>query len=106
MRDIPEKDWKKCRAMKDELLNIACEKILKELETVIKQKNKSHKNYLKIWMILNEEDDKLGKMFDDIKRSNAVYKLAAWKRHRLVTDEELAQFSDETQEIIRFLNRN
>jgi len=24
MRDIPEKDWKKCRSMKDELLNIAC----------------------------------------------------------------------------------
>ena len=91
--------------MKDELLNVACERIIEKVETTIKGRGKkSHEAYLKLWKILNKEDEEIATMFDNLKRSNAVYKLAAWKRNGLITDEELAQFSEETQETIRILN--
>ncbi|CAM5195052.1 hypothetical protein [Alishewanella longhuensis] len=37
-------------------------------------------------------------MFNDLKRSNAVFKIAALKHYGVLTDEQLAQFSQETQE--------
>ena len=107
MRRVPESDWKKLRAMKDELLNLACERIFEELEAVIEGRgNKSHEAYLRLWEILKKEDAKIATMFDDVKRSNAVQKLAAWNFYGLISDEELAQFSEETQEIIHILNQN
>ena len=43
-------------------------------------------------------------MFDDLKRSNAIHKLAAWKHNRVISDVRFAEFSDETQQTIMELN--
>ena len=39
-------------------------------------------------------------MFDDIKRSNAILKLAAWKHNGAISNESFATFSDETQQTV------
>ena len=106
MRSIPEIDWKKLRAMKDKLLQIACERIFEKVATVIEGRgSESHKAYLNLWKTLKKEDDELSTMFDDLKRSNAIYKIAAWKRNGLIGDEDLKQFSEETQESINIINQ-
>jgi hypothetical protein len=43
------------------------------------------------------EDERIALMFDDLKRSNAVLKLGAWRRYEVLSDDELKQFSEETQ---------
>lgn len=54
---------------------------------------------------MRSEDDEIALMFDDVKRSNAVHKLTAWHRNGLMSDEDLKEFSAETQETIHFLNQ-
>jgi len=104
MRNIPEKDWKKMRAMKDTVLNIACERILEKVKRVIENKeNDNHKAYLKLWKIMRSEDDEIAIMFDDLKRSTARIKLVAWKRNNLISDEDLKEFSEETQEYVNMI---
>lgn len=106
MNHIPESDWKKLRAMKDDLLSAACERILEKAEAVIADKSKgSHSAYLALWELLRAEDDEISVMFDDLKRSTAILKLAAWKGNGLISDAALAQFSPETQEAVRALTR-
>ncbi len=104
MYKIPERDWKKLRSMKDEKLQIACERIFEKITPVIEVRGgESHKAYLDLWKILNKEDKKLGVMFDDIKRSSAILKIAAWKQNGLLSEEEFCQFSEETQNKIEAL---
>ena len=104
MSGILEKDWKKIRAMKDEKLNAVCANILDEINQVIRNKEENnHKAYLKIWDIVNTRDKDVADMFNDLKRSNAVYKLALWYKNGYLTEKELTVFSDETRSIINVL---
>ncbi len=104
MQSIPEKDWKQLRALKDTMLSIACNRIFEKIEKISKvRKGSEHESYLKVWKMIHKEDSKIAVMFDDLKRSNAIMKLAAWRKNRLLPDKELAQFTEETQNIIKAL---
>jgi hypothetical protein len=45
-------------------------------------------------------------MFDDFKRSTGLVKLAAWQRHGLVSESDLALFSEETRNIVKAINES
>ncbi len=49
---------------------------------------------------MREEDKEISLMFDDLKRSTAIFKLAMWKRNRILSDEDFEEFTEETQERI------
>ena len=63
-----------------------------------------HKVYLQLWKFLEEQDREISIMFDDLKRSNAIHKLAAWKHNNVISDKRFAEFSDETQENVKALS--
>jgi len=96
--DIPERDWKKLRALKDSALDVACERIFHRINGVIESRGtESHRYYLKLWKIMREEDEKISLMFDDLKRSTAVFKLAMWRRNGILSDESFSELTEETQ---------
>ena len=102
MRSIPEKDWKQLRAIQSEKLALACERILAAAESIAKQrKDNEHEAFLKLWDETNRGNKLIAELFDDIRRSNAIFKLIAWRKNSLLSDAELALFSEETQEAIR-----
>ncbi len=104
MSGILEKDWKKIRAIKDEKLNAVCADILGEISQGIRNKEeKNHKAYLKVWDIVNTRDKDVADMFNDLRRSNAVYKLALWYKNGYLTEKELNEFSEETRSTINAL---
>ena len=103
-RDIPERDWKKLRSLKDSALNIACERVFQKVEKLIDSRGAdSHRYYLKLWKIMREQDKQISLMFDDLKRSTAIIKLSAWKRNGILSDENFKEFSEETQKRIESL---
>ncbi len=107
MNAIAEKDWKLLRKMKDEKLNAACEMILTIIHTEITNKgNENHKAYLNVWKIVDSEDRNIAEMFNDLKRSNAVLKLATWKRHGLLSEQEISKFSPETRSTIEAITNH
>jgi len=102
MKPIAEKDWKLLRAWKKEKLEITCNQMLDRLATITADREAgSHQAYLKLFEAIREEDHRLGDMFDDLKRSSAMLKLAYWERNGLLSEQELAQLSDETRSFIQ-----
>jgi hypothetical protein len=105
VRTVPEDDWKKLRALKDDALNLACERIFEQIEKVAGQrKGKEHQAYVELWRMIEKEDREISAMFDDLKRSDAIYKLAAWRRNGVISEDTLTEFSDETRREIELLN--
>jgi hypothetical protein len=45
-------------------------------------------------------------MFDDFKRSTAFFRLAAWRRQGLISEDDLAMFTEETQAVVGIIIGN
>jgi hypothetical protein len=106
MRAIPETDWKKLRALKTRALNDACARILDAIAQIVQKRDgRDHEAYRALWELLQKQDDLIASMFDDFKRSTAFYRLAAWQRHGLVTESDLALFTEETQATVKAMNQ-
>jgi hypothetical protein len=107
MRAIPETDWKQLRALKTRALNDACGRILDAVAQIVQHRDgREHEAYLALWELLRKQDAWIAAMFDDFRRSTAVYKLAAWQRHGLVSERDVALFTDETQAAVKAMNQN
>jgi hypothetical protein len=106
MRAIPETDWKQLRALKTRALNDTCARILDAVAQLVQQRDGGeHEAYLALWELLQKRDAWIASLFDDFKRSTAVYKLAAWRRHGLVTERDLGLFTEETQAMVEAINQ-
>lgn len=102
MKEFPEKDWKVLRKLEDKLLQRFCNNALDKIKPVIENRgNDSHEAYSSLWEIMHREDKELATMFDDLKRSTAFFKLAAWKRNGLLSDTEFSEFSNETKDFVK-----
>ncbi len=44
-------------------------------------------------------------MFNDQRRSNAIFKISALRQNGYLSDEEMKEFSSKTQEIVEALNK-
>ncbi len=107
MRTIPERDWKLLRSMKPRVLSDACARILNAVELLVRKRNGgNHETYLALWKLIKKEDASIAFMFDDFKRSTAFFKLAAWQRNGLVSESDLALFTEKTRNIIKTINEN
>jgi len=107
MRTIPERDWKVLRSMKPRVLSDACARILNAVESVAKKRESgNYEAYLALWDLLKKEDASIAVMFDDLKRSTGFFKLAAWQRNGLVSESDLALFTEETRTIVKAINEN
>ena len=99
--DIPEKDWKKLRSLKDSSINIACERIFQKIKILIESRgSESHKYYLRLWKVMEKEDKEISLMFDDLKRSTAIFKLGMWKKNGVLSGEDFEELTEETQKRI------
>jgi len=102
---IPEKDWRIFREMKNNLLQAQCEKSLSRISGILqKQTADAHATYLEVYKAVKEEDRIIGEIFDDHRRSTAIFSLAVMVRHGLITPEDRKRFSPETQARIEFLS--
>ena len=103
--DIREKDWKLVRDLQGDVLNTACDRIMQKVEALAKSRgSENHKSYNKLWKLMEQEDEQISLMLDDFKRSNAVFKLAMWKKNGLISDEVFDTLTEETREHIRIYN--
>lgn len=96
MNGIKESDWKHLRKLTPTALDRFCSRVLSEVErTSLNPAATFHERYLKVVGLIQEQDKELGRMFDDLKRSNAMTKLFLMRSASLLTEEEWAGFSEE-----------
>jgi len=104
MKSFPESDWKKLRALRDDALNRFCARALKGTQKRLNNSDDDpHKTYLNVYKYLDGQDDELGSLFDDWRRSTALLTITGWVQAGLVTDEELEAFSEETKAGVKTL---
>jgi hypothetical protein len=107
MRAIPETDWKQLRALKTRALNDAYARILDAVAQIVQNREGcEHEVYLALWELIRTQDAWIASMFDVFKRSTTVYKLAAWQRHGLVSEHDLAWFTEETRAAVKAMNQH
>lgn len=101
MREIKESDWKVFRKMHPVAVERYCERVLAESESLRRDPSRSaHERYRALYRLFRERDKELARLFDDFRRSTALFQIAAIKARGLFTDEEFAQFSEETQNVV------
>ena len=99
--DFPEADWKTLRTTKEALLRRASTIALERVEKIIASREADPpKSYLELWRVLRDEDKAIGRMFDDLRRSNARLKLSEMIRNKLLTPEEIRAFTADTRDRI------
>ncbi|MEP7244013.1 MAG: hypothetical protein ABI885_10020 [Gammaproteobacteria bacterium] len=80
-----------------------CKRVLAEIESVQHDGARTfHQRYLDIYRIVERHDRKMTAIFDDIRRSNAILKLALMCSSGLLEEPEIASFSEETRAAIAF----
>jgi hypothetical protein len=104
MREIKESDWKIFRQLHAVALERFCQRVLDESERLRGDTTRSaHERYVAIYQLFHERDKEVALLFNDLRRSTALWQLTAMKRHGLLTDEEFARFSQEAQNLVAAL---
>jgi hypothetical protein len=65
----------------------------------------AHERYVEVQALLRDRHRELSSMFGDFRRSTALEQLGIMRAMGLLTDEDLAVFSEDTQERVRFMAR-
>jgi hypothetical protein len=96
---FPEHDWRLLRSLHDAALDRYCARVLEECGAVMQDADSSaHDRYLRLFRLIKERDERIVAAFDDLRRSTAIQRLAAMINLGVITDVELAQFSQATRE--------
>ena len=104
MKDGAEADWKTLRALSKVALDRYCAKVLDDCAAVIRDESKSsHERYLELFKLIQERDDDIAAAFNDMRRSQAAFRLAHTLALGVLTDDELARFSPGFLDTARFL---
>lgn len=102
MREISESDWKIYRPLHPLAVERFCECVLSDVGCIASESGKSaHDRYRAVFKLLERRDEELAEAFDHLRRSTAWQQLAIWRSRGLVTDEEFARFSPETQTAVQ-----
>jgi len=103
-RDIEESDWKALRRFHPQALERFCERVLAQIERVNNDNALSfHRRYRDIFEIVERRDREISRIFDDLKRSNAITMLTQMRANGLLTDEEYFSLSAETRNVVELL---
>lgn len=96
--DIPESDWRRFKEVHAKLLERYCCQILEEVAVASQRaEGTAHERYLKVYKLIKERDKQLANAFNDFRRSTVVMQLVIMRRMKLLTDEDLSLFSEQTR---------
>ncbi len=99
---IPEPDWKKFGPLRDKALDRLFSQIIRETTILTTDESQSAEDrYRKLYDLVKASDKEIGQIFDGYSRSRATMQLCLMAAKGLVTDEELDQFSEETQSTVQ-----
>jgi hypothetical protein len=106
-QDVPETDWKVFRELREVAIERYCKRILDEVERFRADASRSHhERYLALYRWLRDRNEDLAHAFDDPRRSQMLWQLAAIHAHGLLESNELAQFTAKTRKTIESLATN
>ena len=105
--EFPESDWKTFRELRQVALERFCKRVLDEVPRFLPDTERSyHERYLELFRWLGERNHELAEAFDDPRRSQMLWQLAAIYAHGLLEPDEFARFTPQTRERIQLLAKD
>ena len=103
---ISESDWKKFKGLRALALDRFCLGVLADAKAISMHGALSaHARYGMLYGVIRDRNRDMANMFDYYSRSSACSCLALMVHHDLLTDAELAIFSEETLQAINYAVR-
>ena len=97
-RDFPEKDWRVFRELHPVWVERYCAGVNREVINKLSDtKRTEHERYIEVYRFIQSKDAELGAAFNDFRRSTAIRQISAIRNLGVVTEQELARFSEQTQ---------
>lgn len=76
------------------------QRVVDEAQAVCRDESlTAHERYLKLYGLIDDQNEEMASAFDDVRRSTADLQLRLIRRHGLLTEEETSQFSAELQRV-------
>ena len=105
-RDVPESDWKKFKTLRAAALERFCERTLAEIAKLSATPGKSsHERYGDVYRRLHDRDKELARAFNGMSRSTMIVQLAQMRALGIVSEDEMARFSEQTRGVIDLLTK-
>jgi hypothetical protein len=100
MKPIREADWKVFKQVRETALQRFCQQVLDDIDAISRDAAlTAHERYLKVYELIHARDRKLDATFDGLSRSDAAFRLMLIRTLGLVSEEDLARFSPELQQL-------
>lgn len=107
MSNIEEADWKKIRGMVEEIREAYLERKNAELRQMLADdKDSATGSFWRAHEYSQEVSKVLQYCLDDQRRSNMLSKMGAMKANGLLSDDQMAEFSEKTQSIIKLFTES
>jgi hypothetical protein len=102
----PESDWKIFSQLRVLALDRLCKRILAEVNAVATEAGKSnHERFGNVYSVVMDRNKEIANAFDYLSRSRMISHLVAMRELRLVTDEEMRRFSEDTRKKVEALSQ-
>jgi hypothetical protein len=102
--EFPESDWKTFRELRQVALERFCKRVLDEVPRFsLDTERSNHERYLELFRWLGERNGELAQAFDDPRRSQMLWQLAAIYAYGLLEPDEFARLTAQTRERIQLL---
>jgi len=101
--DINESDWPIFRRLHNVALDRFSRRALEEVRQAASCNDNYHDCYRQVYRLIRNHDKRMAAAFDDPCRSNAFVLLSNMIGEKLLTEEDLKQFSPEAQARIKLI---
>jgi hypothetical protein len=102
--EFSESDWKTFRELRQVALERFCKRVLEQVPRFPPDSERTyHERYLELFRWLGERNDELAQAFNDPRRSQMLWQLAAIHAYGLLEPDEFARFTPRTREGIQLL---
>ncbi len=100
-REIRESDWKILKQLHALALERFCQRVLSDIADISNdEKITSHQRYLAIYDIVHIQNMELALIFNDLRHSTALFKIAGLQSRGLLENAEYMRFSVETRTLV------
>jgi hypothetical protein len=95
---FPESDWRVFRELRPVWLERYCAKLNQQVIKKLSDSRRSeHERYIDAYRFIQKKDRDLGDAFNDFRRSTATRQISIIRTLGVVTEQEVARFSEQTQ---------
>jgi len=96
---IKERDWKYMRRIHDEMLHALCSRINQKAVDIATAEGKNpHERYHELYHYIEKSDSIIADCFDDWRRSSISAKILFLRRHGLLLNSHIKNFSESAKE--------